>query len=66
MLEETSLQLMHTSSNDIRRGDMGTQPNKEQGSSRTSKDGKEYGKHHTPGNLNKHLGKKKDKDHTRY
>jgi len=31
MLDETSLQFMHTSSNDITRGNMGThQPNKEQ------------------------------------
>ena len=45
MLEETSLQLMRTSSNDIRRGNMGThRPNKEQVSSRNSKDGKEIGK----------------------
>ncbi len=50
MLEETSLQLMRTSSNDIRRGNMGTHhPSKEQASSHTNKDGKEYAKRHTPG-----------------
>ena len=38
---------MHTSSNDIRRRNTGThQPNKEQASRRTNKDGKEYVKHH--------------------
>ena len=31
---------MRTSSNDIRRGNMGTHPSKEQDSSRTNKDGK--------------------------
>jgi len=47
MLEETSLQFMRTSSNDIRRGNMGTyHSSKEQSSSRTNKDGKEYVKHH--------------------
>ena len=46
MLEETSLQLMRTSSNDIRRGNMGAHhPSKEQASSRTNKDGKEYVKY---------------------
>ena len=46
MLEETGLQLMRTASNDIRRGNMGTrQPRKEQASSRTNKDGKEYVQH---------------------
>ena len=62
MFEETSVQLMRTSSNDIRRGNMGThQPSKEQASSCTKKDGKEYVKHHIPGQKNKHLGKRKDK-----
>ena len=43
MLEKTSLQLMRTSSNGIWRGNMGTHhPSKEQASSRTNKDGKEY------------------------
>ena len=37
---------MRTSSNDIRRGNMGIhQPGKEQASSRTNKDGKKYVKH---------------------
>ena len=53
MLEETSLQLMRTSSNDIRCGYMGTHhPCKEQASSRTNKDGKAYYinvKHHIQG-----------------
>ena len=41
---------MCTSSNDIRRRNMGTHhPSKEQASSRTNKDGKEYVKHHIPG-----------------
>ncbi|KAK2189674.1 hypothetical protein NP493_100g07014 [Ridgeia piscesae] len=41
---------MRTSSNDIRRGNMGTHhPSKEQASSRTNKDGQEYVKHHVPG-----------------
>ena len=50
MLEEISLQLVHTSS-------------KERTSSHTNKDGKEYVKHHIPGQKNKHLGKRKDKGH---
>ncbi len=63
---ETSLQLMRTSSNDIRRGNMGTHhPSKEQASSRTNKDGKKYAKHHIPGQKNKHLGKRKRKGHRR-
>ena len=66
MLEETSLQLMRTSNNDTRRGNMGThQPSKEQASSRTNIDGKEYVKNHIPGQKNKHLCKKKDKGHRR-
>ena len=66
MLELTSLQLMRTSSNDIRRGNMGThRPSKEQASSRTNKDGKEYVNHHTQAQKNKHLGKRKDKGHIR-
>ena len=36
---------------------------KEQDSSHTNKDGKEYVKHHIPGQKNKHLGKKKDTGH---
>ena len=47
MVEETSLQRMRTSINNIRRGDMGTHhPSKEQASSRTNTDGKECVKHH--------------------
>ena len=41
---------MHTSTNDILHGNMGTHhPSKEQASSRTNKDGKEYVKHHIQG-----------------
>ena len=66
MLEETSLQLMRTSSNDIRRGNMGTRhPSKDQTSSRTNKYGKEYAKNHIPEQKNKHLGNRKDKGHRR-
>ena len=66
MLEEKSLQLMRTSSNDIRRGNMGIHhSSKEQASNRTNKDGKEYTKHYISGQKNKHLGKKKDKGHRR-
>ncbi|KAK2145786.1 hypothetical protein NP493_3855g00002 [Ridgeia piscesae] len=62
MLEETNLQLMCTSSNDIRRRNMGTNhPCKEQASSRANKDGKR----HIPGQKNKHLGKRKDQGHRR-
>ena len=54
MLEETNLQLMRTSNNDIRCGNMDTHhPSKEQASCRTNKDGKEYVKHHIPGQKNK-------------
>ena len=54
MLEETSLQLMRTSSNDIRRGNMGTHhPSKEQASSRTNKDEKEYVKYHITGQISR-------------
>ena len=54
MLEETSLQLIRTSSHDIQRGNVGThQPRKEQARSRTNKDGKEYVIHHIPGQKNK-------------
>ena len=43
MLEETNLQLMCTSSNDVRHRNMGTHhPSKEEASSSTNKDGKEY------------------------
>ena len=53
---------MHTSSNDIQRGNMGTHhPSKEQASSRTNKDGKECVKHHIPGHKNKHVGKRKQR-----
>ena len=52
---------MRTSSNDIRRGNVCThQPSKEQASSCTNKDGKEYVKDHIPREKNKHLGKRKD------
>ena len=57
---------MLTSCNDIRRGNVGThQPRKEVANSRTNKDGKEYVKHHIPGEKNKHLGKRRDKGHRR-
>jgi len=50
MFEETSLQVMRTSSNDIWRGNKGShQPSKEQVRSRTNKDGKEYVKHRISG-----------------
>ncbi|KAK2183656.1 hypothetical protein NP493_301g03000 [Ridgeia piscesae] len=66
MLEETSLQLMPTSSKSIRRGNMVTpHPSKEQASSRTNKDGKEYVKHHIPEQNNKHLVKRKYNGHRR-
>ena len=49
-LEEASLQFMRSSSNGIRRGNMGTHhPSKEQAGNRTNRDGKEYVKHHIPG-----------------
>ena len=42
---------------------MGTHhPSKEQASSHTNKDRKEYVKHHIPGRNNKHLDKSKDRD----
>ena len=65
MLEKTSLQLVHTSSNDIRRRNMGThQASKERPSSCTKKDGKDqYVKHHILGQKYKHLGKRKDNGH---
>ena len=51
-------------SKDILREHMGTHhPSKEQASSRTNKDRKEYVKHHIPGQKGKHLGKIKDKGH---
>ena len=57
---------MRTSSNYILRRNMDThQPSKEQASSRTNKDGKEYVKHHIPGQKNKDLGKRKDEGHRR-
>ena len=57
---------MHTSSNDIRRRNMDTHhPSKEQVSSCTNKDGKEYVKHHIAGQKKKDLGKRKDKGHIR-
>ena len=67
MLEETSLQLMRTSSIDLRReNNMGIHnPSKEQASSNTNKDRKEYAKHHIPGHENKRLGKRKDKGRRR-
>ena len=34
-------------------------------SSRTNRDGKEYVKHHIPGQKNKHMGKRKDQGHRR-
>ena len=44
------LRLMRTFSNDIRCGNMGTHhPSKQQASSRTNTYGKEYVKHHIPG-----------------
>ena len=47
---ETSVKLMRTSSNDIRRGNMGTHhPSKDRGSSYANKDGKVSVKHHIPG-----------------
>ena len=53
---------MHTSSNGIWRGNKGThQPSKEQAGSHTNKDGKEYVKHHIPGQENKYLGNRKTK-----
>ena len=40
-------------------------PSKEQASSRPNKDGKEYVKHHIPGQKEKHLGEREDKCHIR-
>ena len=56
---------MLISSNDMRRGNMGThQPSKEQASSRTNKDVKEYVKHHIPyRDRNKNLVKRKEMGH---
>ena len=55
---------LRTSSNDIRRRDMGIHhPSKEQASSRTNKNGKEYVKHHIPGQKNKHMDKRKNQGH---
>ena len=54
LLEEISIQLMRTSSNDIRRGNMGTrQSSKDQASNRTNKYGNEYAKHHINGQKTK-------------
>jgi len=65
MLEDTSLQLKRTSSNDIWRGNMGTHhPSKEQATSRTNKDGKEYVKHPIPDRTPK-TSVKKTKGHRR-
>ena len=62
MLEETSLPT-HAYFQQWRRN-MGTHhPSKEKASSRTNKDGKEYVKHHIPGQKNKNLGERKDKGH---
>ena len=62
LLEETSQQLVSSSSNDKRRGNMDTHhPSREQASSRTNKDGKDYVKHHIPGQKYKYLDKRKDK-----
>jgi len=41
------------------------QPNTEQDSYRKKKDGKEYVRHHIPGQKNTYLGKRKDKGHRR-
>ena len=66
MLEEISLHVLHTTSNAIRHRNTGNYlPNKEQGSSRTNKDGKEYVKHHILGEKNIHLCKRKFKSHRR-
>ena len=47
VLEETSLQLVHTSSNDIRNVNKGNhQPSKEQASSCVNKDGMKHAKHY--------------------
>ena len=57
---------MRTSSNDIRRGIMGTHhPSKEQAHNRTDKDGKEYIKMYIRRQKNKRLGKRKDKRYRR-
>ena len=50
----------------LRRGNKGTHhPCKEQASSHTNKDGKEYVIHYILKQKNKHLGNKKDKGHRR-
>ena len=55
---------MHTSSNYMRRGNMGTRhPSKEQASRCKNIYRKEYSKYHISGQKNKHLGKRKDKCH---
>ena len=52
VLEDTGLQLMHTSSNDIRRGNIGTHhPCKEQASCCTSTNGKKYVKRNRKTNI---------------
>ena len=67
VIEETNLKLVHFFGNDIRRGNMDTHnPCKEQASSRTNKDGKEYFKHYILEQKNKHMGKRKDQNHRRY
>ena len=55
---------MRTCSNDVQHGNMGTHhPSKVQASSPTNEDGKEYVKHHKPGEKSKHLDKRKDVGH---
>ena len=57
---------MRISSNDVGRENMATHyPSKEQTSSRTDKDVKENVKNHIPGQKNKHMGKRKYKNHVR-
>ena len=63
MLGDTSLQLMRTSCNDIRRGNMGTLFAKNKIAAAQTNTKKKYVKHHISGQKNKHLGKKNDKGH---
>ena len=55
-----------STSNSTRHGNMDTDsPSKVQASKRTNNDGKGYVKHHTPGQNNTHLCKRKDKGYRR-
>ena len=59
------LQLMHTSSMTYGAETWAPANQRRSYSSPTNKNGKEYVKHHIPGQKNKHPGKRKDEGHRR-